>query len=131
MAFHATFRGIAKDGIVTFDDPSEWRRQVRCFEGKTVEVLIREPKKWRSDSQRKYYFAVIVRMLSEHTGYEEGEMHDALRWKFLQKHDAPIPTVRSTNDLDTAEAERYYEDCRRFAAEMGLVVPLPNEVEFE
>ena len=53
-------------------------------------------------------------------------MHEALKWRFLQKHDGPLVTVRSTTDLDTAEFTEFIEQCRRLGAEMGVVIPGPG-----
>jgi len=47
-----------------------------------------EIKKWnrnRSADQNEYYHGVVVKILSEHTGFETDEMHDILRGMFLNQ----------------------------------------------
>jgi hypothetical protein len=82
---------------------------------------------------------VVIPLLAEHIGYETEEMHDALKWRFLQTHTqdehdtaaswVKLPTVRSTADLDTAEFTEYIEQCRRLGAEMGVVIPGPGGMD--
>ena len=73
--------------------------------------------------------AVVIPVLAERCGYEDEEMHDALKWRFLQKHDGPMPTVRSTASLNTVEFSEYTAQCRRLAAQMGVMIPDPGAVE--
>jgi len=68
-------------------------------------------------------------MLSDEIGYSDEEMHDALKWKFLQKQ-GKIPTTRSTSDLSTVEYEDFLSKVRMWASsDLGLYIPTPNEVE--
>ncbi len=72
--------------------------------------------------------------MAEYCGYEPEEMHEALKVRFLLKHGfsnetTTLPTIRSTTDLTTAEFSEYVDQCRRLAAEMGIIVPDPGAVE--
>jgi hypothetical protein len=87
----------------------------------------------RSNNQNRYYWGVVVKLLSEHTGFSQGEMHYTLRHKFLSytkvlSNNERVQVVQSTTDLDTKEFEDYMEDIRRFAIqELDIEIPLPNE----
>lgn len=98
----------------------------------------REFKKERSNPQNRYYWGVIVEILSEHTGFTKDEMHEVLKHKFLRKS---LWVVKkgglmelsvisySTTELTTSEMEDYLSQIRIWASEdLGLVLPLPNEV---
>ena len=89
------------------------------------------PAKGRSSQANRYYFGVVIKAFSEHTGYERDEMHELLAMKFLRIEDDPLtgaPRRKRTPKCDTAEFHEYVERCRRFAAsELGISIPDPNE----
>lgn len=106
---------------------------VEGFEEKFVPVRITiEP--WsdsRSLKQNAYYWSVVLELLSEETGFTPVEVHEALKAKFLPSRtapwkDLPIPS-RSTTDLTTKEFEEYMAQVRTWAAQLGVLIPLPNE----
>ena len=73
----------------------------------------------------------MIPLLAEVAGYDDEEMHAALKMRFLRNHvGADLPSVRSTSDLDTAEFTEYIERVRQLAAEFyGLLIPNPGEAE--
>ena len=89
------------------------------------------PMSQRTEKQSRYYFGVVVPLIAEHCGYEKDEMHELLAMKFLRIEDDPItgsPRRKHTPDTDTKEFSEYVDACIRLAAELGVVVPAPNEV---
>lgn len=97
-------------------------------------IEIKKDKEKRSGNQNRYYWGVVIQMISEHTGFFPDEAHELLKQKFLSYDKAFKSTgeaftiSRSTTDLDTWEFENYLEQCRIFAAvEIEIVIPLPNE----
>lgn len=103
------------------------------YEGRAVDVVVKLHREQSSDPQRRYYFGVIVATLAEFCGYDRDEMHAALKWKFLRYTDRlGLDRVPSYRELDTAAAERYHDDVRRWAVtEYGVNIPEPNEVPVE
>jgi hypothetical protein len=104
---------------------------LKGLEQQRVEVVIRKYKSKRSNEQNKYYFGVVLDILSKHTGYEPDEMHEILKFKFLRKRISnDVEYVQSTTKLNTAEMEAYLDKVRRWAAiELLCNIPLPNECE--
>ena len=92
----------------------------------------------RSNQQNKYYWAVIVKTLSEETGYEPDEIHEIIKHKFLTKHvlmqSKSGKTIsasfnNSTSSLDTKEFEELMSKIRIWASsQLGIWLPEPNEV---
>lgn len=90
----------------------------------------------RSNQQSRYYFGVVVDILSNHTGFTPEEMHEILKHKFLRDW-KKIKTVngvfeyvytKSTTILSTAEFENYLAKIREWAAiELNCQIPEPNE----
>lgn len=102
------------------------------MEGDVV-LTVKRPVKDRSNQQNKYYFKVVVGILSEMTGYSKEEMHDALREKFLSEMSDShgLTRIRSTTDLSTVEFESYLSNIRQWASvELDCFIPDPNSAEY-
>ena len=77
----------------------------------------------RSNPQNKYYFGVIVDMISQETGNEPEETHELLKLKFLK-----TMGKQNTTQLDTREFNLYIEKIQRWASiTLNMVIPDPNE----
>lgn len=132
------FHGAVRGGQLHIKRKAEFERTIRQMEGSEVELVLRKHRKGRSLSQNSYYWGVVVALLAEHCGYDPEEMHESLKFRFLRTHEDPVetlhgrtmlPTVQSTTTLNTAEFSEYIEQARRLAAEMGVVIPSPGEIE--
>ena len=127
-------RGTVDDsGKLQLADSDTFRRVVAQLAGARVELTIRRAKSKRSLRQNAYYWGVVVAMLAEHLGYQQDEMHEALKFKFLRLHEDEVdglPRVRSSASLSTAEFNTYVENVVTWAgADLGLNIPDPNQVE--
>jgi len=124
-----TFKSTVFNLKLIIEDKPELRKFLKRFRnGDDLEVEIRTPKKDRSLEQNAYYWGVIIKTLGDHFGYEKEEMHEALKWHFLRKHESPLPTVKSTTRLNTKEFVDYIERIQRWASiEHGVYLPDPNE----
>ena len=97
-----------------------------------LEMEVNRMRAIRSVEQNKYYWLIIVWMLSDYLGNTPQEMHDIL--KYLHNHkEMTLPSgevVRegeTTTNLDTKEAEAYFERIRIWAQqELNFIIPLPN-----
>ena len=101
-----------------------------------VDVVVKEnsQRSPRSNNQNRYYWGVIIPILSKETGYTKDEVHELLKAMFISEmvsfggKDIRLP--RSTKDLTTVECEEYFNDIRVFASlELSCVIPLPHETE--
>ena len=142
MAKHPTpiFRGRIENDRICLERREDFAGLIHELNGADIDLRLSKHRNSRSISQNSYYWGVVVPLLAEHCGYEIEEMHEALKWRFLQTHAGPnefetkatwvkLPTVRSTADLDTAEFTEYIESVRRLAAEMGVSIPSPGFAE--
>ena len=128
-----------KSGKIIFQNPELLREQCKAWEGKKGCVTITLNKKAKSNSQNKYYWAVVVRVLSDFWGTTSEETHSALSLKFLRiVPETPwLPeTIRSVSFKDgnwtTSEWETYMSLVRQWASsEFGVYIPEPNEIEID
>jgi len=90
------------------------------------EMVIQKQKKPKSDQQRAYYWAVIMKTIADETGQDELSVHAFCKYKFLPHN------IDSTERLSTAEQEEYNTKIRVFfSQEYGIYIPLPNEATYE
>ena len=125
------------DLIINFDQESDKKKLYNVLKGLKGknQVEIKKYRKPRSTQENKYYWKVIVGTLAAEFGYTAQEMHYELKRLFLSYQKPNIKTgelmtfMRSTTDLDTMEAEVFYEQIRVWAlADFSIYLPLPNEV---
>jgi hypothetical protein len=111
-------------------NPSRLGDYLKNLNGQDIELIIRKPKTSRSDNQSRYYFGVVVELLANELGYDKDEMHEILKYKFLQSNSMGLPYVKSTTKLSTGEFEDYLSKIKRWAAEfLHITIPDPGEAE--
>ena len=119
-------------GRLRWDDEAAFLRTCAGLANKPVEVTIRQARSKRSNRQNAYWWGVVIPLLSEHTGYDKDEMHEAIKYKFLRLDAEPdahgLVRMRGTSTLNTTEMTDLIEEVVTWAgAELGVVIPLPNE----
>jgi hypothetical protein len=126
------FLATITKGKPVLDNLPSFAEYCRAKEGKRQEVIVRDIRKKRSSNENRYYFGVVVKMISEYTGDDTDSTHEMLKLQFLIKHREGLPdTIKSTAKLTTAEFEEYLENVRRWAATFfPLYIPLPNECDY-
>ena len=135
MAINPTFKGILKDGKLTLERQQDFENHLRFLsteKGTDITMVVKKYSKPRTNKQNSYYYAVVVPLVAEYTGYSNLEAHEALKFQMLLDRSGRLPIVGSTTDLSTTEMEAYLSNCRQWAsAELGVYIPLPNETEFD
>jgi len=122
--------GEVKNGKFHPFDKLSFVKEFAKREGKVIFVTIEERKNSRSLDQNAYYWGVIIELLSEETGMDHEEMHEALKWQFLKKDVSGIATVKSTASLNTSEMGHYIDNIIRWSAEfLGVYIPPANSIK--
>ena len=129
-------KAFVKNGKITFQNREQFDKDLSNNEGKNVYITIREQKNRRSLNLNSYYWAVVVRLVSNETGYDNEEAHEILKSMFLrtryQIKGIWVDGMKSTTKLSNQEMTEYIEEIKRFASSsLGLYIPDPNEVEYE
>lgn len=111
------------------------RRQthLESLAGHDVEIVIRKKRRQRSIDQNAYWWAVPVRLLAEHCGYTDDQMHYALLGECFGYRVGPkghdVPNVVSSSQLTTEEFTRLIEWALVWGpTEMGVEIPPPERV---
>jgi hypothetical protein len=112
--------------------------QMRDLEGEIVFIRRRAT---RSVQANRFYWGVVVELLSEHTGYTADEIHELLKAKFIPKRLAicdgngevcdEFVLGGSTRAMNKNEFYEYVEAIRRWSAEtLDVVIPDPESEAF-
>ena len=127
------FRGrVSETGVLQVGPRFEvW---LSTLKGQEVDVVVRKKRNQRTIRQCRYYFGVVLKLISDHTGYEVEELHEGFKLKYLGTEEGPhgLMIPRSTTKLSTKEfIDIYTEPIKRWAAEfLCLRIPDPGEVDY-
>lgn len=102
-----------------------------------VTLTVEQATAARSPQANAYYWGVVVKALSSHTGYSPDEIHEILKVKFLPKDVALLRgnghliaefvIGGSTTQLGVSEFFEYVEQIRQWAFEaLDVDIPPPN-----
>ena len=125
---------ITPEGL-KWTDPQAMSKYLSRRVGKTAKVSFQVEHSKRTLAENAYYHWVIVKILSDETGFSPEEMHDIIKTHFLtEKIRLPkdrrrkITRTRSTTDLTTVEFEILCENIRTWAQlTLNIHIPKPNE----
>lgn len=104
----------------------------KVFCGKDVEIIVRKKRRVRSEQQNKYWW-VCMGLLGKEIGYTKQEIHEIAKFKFLkrekviEKTGEVVEYLASTTQLTKSEFAEVTDHLIRWAAEMGIVLPAPNQ----
>lgn len=142
--------GKIENGKLSLNDRPKFQCAMNVLEGCDVRLTIErkpKPRKNSSDPQRRYYWAVIIKRISDKIGLSPDETHDLCKSTFLTeeivREGRKFIVIKSTETLSTIEREEYHASLREWAslgfpekgssepyAPLSLYIELPGEVEF-
>lgn len=130
------WKAIARGGRLYFENDSKFSEHLIPYEGKELEVVVKQPTKDRSRQEEKFYHAVVVRSVAMAMDAPDQEAHEFLKRLLLtveesreveERYDlkgniVPAHTVRykrvmSTTELTDKAYREYWENCIRWAAQ--------------
>ena len=104
--------------------------QERGYKGSYVVTVEREKSK-RSNNANAYLWGVVYKLISEHTGHSENELHSIysrmfLPPKFITYNGKEIKLPTGTSNLDKLEFMKFTDQVIAEASSMGIVIPPPD-----
>jgi hypothetical protein len=127
------WRGRVRGGKIVLDKREDFARLLANLEGRRVELILEPRRLKRSLPTNSYYWAVVIEIMSEATGYGDPiETHEALKEAFpvsatLDEY-IRLERVLSTSQFTSQEFQDYIERICRLAASVGIVIPRPGDV---
>jgi len=122
--------GKVERGKLVLDYPEQLVIRMASLEGKRVEVIVRKETKTRTNQQNRYLWGIVYAIISDNTGYDPEQVHDAMKVKFASKHlDNGLVITERTSKMTTERMTQYIDDIKRWAAEfLGLYIPDAGEI---
>ena len=120
------FYGKIENERLQIEKPKAFNIFLEKNEGKEVELQISKKIKHRTDTQNRYYWA-LLNIISDDTGADVDSLHDTFKAKFLVDRTGKFPVVMSTTKLSTLDFGDYIEKIRMFVADFGISLPSSDE----
>lgn len=128
---------VSEEGKLHIRNRSAFQGALRELRGKEVFLELRRARATRSLAMNRYYWAVCIELVSNHTGYSPDEVHEIVKQMFLPKKLAvcdgngelkgEFVIGGTTTKLNTLEFGEFIERFRQWAAEdLGVVIPDPD-----
>lgn len=121
--------GEAVNGRLVVLQPERYRAQIAALEGRKLLLHVMPV---GSVSLKRFYYSVVLRIVSAHTGYTKAEANLEMKKLFLPEELVPQASIAH---LTTSELQDLIADIQRWAANGGLradraavYIPDPNEV---
>ena len=129
MSDYIGFFRIDERGTTIWKDLNQIKKYIHDLESGKYMIKISSYVEDRSIDQNKYYWK-LVEIIANEIGYEKQEMHEVLKYKFLQKtiQDANgnlVKGVKSTSSLNIREFSEYIDNIK-FFIEQELSINLPQ-----
>ena len=117
------------NGKLTLNNERSFKDKLIEFEGKEVEIRIKVRTNNRSKEQNSLYWKWI-NILSNETGFQVEEMHELVKYKFLQRNVVNNDGVeelilKSTTTLTVSEFNKFMNDVLYWSNE-NLNINLPS-----
>lgn len=127
-----TYFGRVENGVLKLRNRKQLSEDLKQFEGKDVEITFERKRSKRSDNQNRYWWACMT-ILANDMGYRKDEMHEICKFMFLKTEKIDLTTgevfqyLRSSTELTKSEFADMTSNLIQWAAEHGIILPLPNE----
>lgn len=141
MKSEITIESMVTDGHLTDGVRLQIAQAIKQMEGKRVRIKISEAKKRRSHSQNSFYWGVVVpaviQMFADGgADIDPDQCHDYLKknvmgiTEVITDPSGALHIIAGKSRIkNTAEWEQNMDKIRAWAAQFGVAIPFPNEVE--
>lgn len=134
------FQGTILQGKILFHVPKQFKEYLAQLEnnqpnGQQVNVIVEKWKDQRTLSQNRYYWGVVLKVISDDTGHEQEDLHEFFKKKFIPEKEIRVKDEMQvisgcTHDLTKDNFfSDYIDKIRVWYAQAGGYIPDPNEVQ--
>jgi len=121
---------ITKEGQVEFSNKKALRDFLSTILGKDVTVTIERVTGKRSLNQNDWLWGCVYKVIADHTGHTEQEIHEYMKrvclppkFKTILGKEMKLPA--STTSLNKYDFSIYVEKIRAEVSSMGIMIPDP------
>lgn len=123
-----------KDCLLIYLDREKYNNWLVQLNNKEVEVIIRKKRKNRSERQNRYYWGVVLKLISESTGESLEDLHNHFSYKWLScsGKSGKLNTKKSTTSLSTVEFMEYIDKIISWGEEfLNITFPEPENIDLD
>lgn len=126
------FKGLINQGKLAIADKSTFNSYIANLRDGEIIISVEKPKKIRSLNQNRYGYGIVLKQLSEFTGYDQSEIKVAAKKALgfvtrIEMGSKVYESVRSSATFSTVEWEQYMTLLRKWGDEAGIYIPEPRE----
>ena len=119
------------------DNAEQFQENLKYFEGKKIDLIVKNHKDKATSLQLRYFFGVVFRMISDYMdSYGEQHTYEGIYdyyknkgyFGYMKIFDEPVPQGLSRASIQQASEAK--ERIQREWAGKGLVIPDPKQDEF-
>jgi hypothetical protein len=124
------FIGTIQNGTLTLNSPESFKKYVSNLKSQKVVMIVKPYRKTRTVRQNAYYWLCLT-FIGDEIGESPDDLHTTFKSLFLTDHTGKFPMIRSTSRLNVVQFGEYLDKVIRKVAEIGIVVPDPEQMEIE
>jgi hypothetical protein len=131
------WKTTVREGRLIEPKDGDYGLLIQSLEGKDVSLAIGAWKPYSSDRQFAYYYGVVLKLISEKTGYSREELDGIFKGMYLYEYiklgDKMERRLLSKKEITTARFTEYMNDVIAWAAKppLSLVFPNPEDVSLD
>ena len=129
------FKASIKNCQLIFEDRDKYNNWIaQLNEENDLEVIVRKRKKTRSEKQNRYYWGVILKLISEATGEDAEDLHNhfAYKWLINKGKSGRLHSRKSTSQITTIEFKEYLDKIISWGEQyLGITFPEPENVDLD
>jgi len=134
MAIIPLLKAKIENCVLIFDDREKYNNWIAQLNDNKIEVIIRKPKKVRSDRQNRYYWGVVLKLITECTGESGEDLHNhfSYRWLGTKGKSGKLISRKSTTSLSTVEFMEYLDKIISWGEKfLNITFPNPEDIELD
>jgi len=128
------FKAKIENNNLIIENQENYKNWLYQLNDKNVEVLVREPKKIRSPQANRYYFGVVLKLISKETGETVEDLHNHFSFKWLGTtgKSGKLVSRKSTALLTKQEFSDYLNKIIQWGEEfLNITFPEPETVDLD
>lgn len=132
MAIIPIFKAKIENCILLIQERDNYNNWIAQLNNNEIEVIVRKPKKVRSDRQNRYYWGVVLKLISEVTGEDLEDLHNHFSYKWLASKgkSGKLISRKSTTSLSTIEFMEYIDKIIAWGEQfLNITFPEPDSVD--
>ena len=133
MKYDFIFKAVVKNNELEFTNKPALKRILQPLENKVLDIVIKQGGRLRSSQQNRYYWGVVLDIISQDLGYTPQECHALFKSMFLSKEilvkGKMCRITGSSKKLKISDFCTYIDRIIQWAGENSIVIPPSDSID--